>query len=209
MFHVDVAVTRPKPRRTQEERRAETRGKLLDATVRSLREEGYAGTTTRRVAELAGVSQGAQTHYFPRRVDLVGAAVEHLVEQRIAELRRKAARLPSDRVERARAALDLLWADFSSDLFAIVVKLWVAAADDAELYERLVPMERRMARATADAIAFFAGEDGPDPELTARVSVVLAALRGFALSREYEPAARRRASEWRAARPVLERLLLG
>jgi AcrR family transcriptional regulator len=57
-------------RRTQEERRAATRGALLDATIDCLVEYGYHGVTTSRVAERAGVSRGAQVHYFPTKTDL-------------------------------------------------------------------------------------------------------------------------------------------
>ena len=59
---------------TQVERRAETRAKLLDATVKSIVEHGLAATTSRRVCDIAGVSSGAQTHHFPFRTDLLGAA---------------------------------------------------------------------------------------------------------------------------------------
>src|SRR5467141_508456 len=44
----NVAVLNP-PHRTQEQRRAETQAKLLEATIQSLLEDGYAQTTTRHV----------------------------------------------------------------------------------------------------------------------------------------------------------------
>jgi AcrR family transcriptional regulator len=199
---------RRKTRRTQEERRAETRAKLLDATIRSLLDVGYAGTTTRRVAELAGVSQGAQTHHFPYRVDLVAAAVEQLAKRRGAELQRLAAELPEAREARVRGILDLLWEDFSSDLFAAFVKVWVAAADDADLYARLIPIERMMAREIVGAIPIVAGEHPVPGDLHARVTTVLATLRGLALSRTFEPTARRPKDPWPDVRQVLERVLL-
>lgn len=177
---------------TQQERRDATRSKLLDATIQSLLDAGYAATTTRRVAELAGVSAGAQTHHFPHRVDLVGAAVERLAEQRIAALE-------DFEANDIRAVLDVLWADFSSDLFAIFVKLWVAAADDPDLYARLVPIERAMTREIAAAIP---------KELRVQATVALATMRGLALTQRYEPTGRRRADAWPQVRPLLERLLL-
>jgi AcrR family transcriptional regulator len=191
------------PRRTQEERRAETRAKLLDATIHSVLEVGYAATTTRRVAELAGVSQGAQTHHFPRRVDLVGAAVERLAEQRLAELRSLAADLPTDPRQRVAALLDLLWADFSSSTFKVVVKLWVAAADDAELYARLVTVERRIARAIAGLAQEFAGQLTGTPGWEARIQLVFSALRGLALTLQFEPRARRPGDAWPGMRAAL------
>ncbi len=206
-----MSTTEPRPiRRTQEERTAETRRKLLDATLTSLLEVGYAGTTTRRVAEIAGVSQGAQTHHFPRRVDLVGAALEQAANQRTANLRARMADLPSARPARTRAVLDLIWQDFSSPIFTIFVKLWVAAADDRELYDRLVPLERQLAREIAATVPDLAGKDSPQPDdLNARVNLALSALRGLALSQAFEPTAREPRDPWPDARPVLERILLG
>src|SRR4051794_22424756 len=94
--------------RTQQERSAAMRRRLLDATVESLVDHGYAGTTTTRVTQIAGVTRGAQVHHFPTRADLVAAAVRHL-----AALRTELAFDRLDAVRRAPdpldAALDLLW----------------------------------------------------------------------------------------------------
>jgi AcrR family transcriptional regulator len=194
---------------TQQQRRTETRGKLLDATVRSLLDVGYAATTTRRVAELAGVSAGAMTHHFPHRVDLVAAAVERLTEQRVVALSAEAVHLPTDRKARARAALELLWRDFSSDLFAVIVKLWVAAADDPELYARLVPLEREVSRQIARALpVMWSGPPiHPPADIGLRVTTALATMRGLALSRAFEPTGRRQKDSWPAVRGLLEGLL--
>lgn len=190
-------------RRTQEERRAETRTKILEATIESLDEVGYAATTTRRVAEKAGVSMGAQTHHFPHRVDLVGAAVEHLAERRTAEIRAVAEALPGSPAERLPALLDMLWADFSSSLFTVFVKLWVAAAEDEELYTRLVPVERQLARAIARHAAALAGDLAETPGWEARLMMVLSTLRGLALTERFEPHVRSRPSQWPAVRAAL------
>jgi AcrR family transcriptional regulator len=192
-----------RPSRTQEERRSETRSKLLDATIQSVLDGGYAATTIRGVAERAGVSQGAQTHHFPRRVDLVGAAVEQLAEQRTAELRELAADLPTARADRLPALLDLLWTDFSSSIFAVFVKLWVAAADDPELYARLVPVERQIARSIASLAEEFVGELATGPGLETRLLVVLSALRGLALTERFEPRGRQRRNPWPETRAGL------
>lgn len=192
-----------RPRRTQEGRRAETRAKLLDATVKSVLEVGYAATTTRRVAELAGVSQGAQSHHFPHRVDLVSAAVEWLAERRIAELRGMAGDLPEDPTLRMGALLDLMWADFSSATFTVFVKLWIAAADDAELYERLVPVERQVVRAIGELARQLGGDLVEVPGWEAHVTLAINALRGLALTERFEPRGRSRRDQWPQIRAAL------
>jgi AcrR family transcriptional regulator len=195
--------SRPRARRTQEERTAETRAKLLDATIESILEVGYAQTTTRRVAELAGVSAGAQAHHFPRRIDLVAAAAEHLVERRIAESRRRAQRITGPPEQRLPALLDLMWADFASPIFAMFVKLWVAAADEPKLYERLVAGERRLARAITDLASDSLGELATGKDAEGKLLLIFSACRGLALTEQLEPRKHRRREQWPRLRAEL------
>ncbi len=197
-----------RPRRTQAERRAETRSRLLDATVESLIADGYAGTTIRHVTERAGVSQGAQSHHFPHRVDLVASAFEHLAEQRIDRYAERARSLSGDRGVRLRALLDLLWEDFSSPLFTVAAKLWVASADDPELRERLIPVEKRIYRATAAVAREVAGDLGDDPGFDRKLAVAMNTVAGLALVREFDPSGRAsRGNPWPYHRAALERML--
>src|ERR1700687_2978711 len=90
---VPTSVSKAKPvRRTQEDRRARTRVRLLDAAIDCLVEYGYAGTTTPRVAERAGVTRGAQVHHFGSKTDLLGAAIEQLAQRRIESAMRDGGR---------------------------------------------------------------------------------------------------------------------
>src|SRR5436309_11852144 len=63
-------------RRTQEERSATTRRRLIDAAVECLNESGYLEATLEVVAARAGVSRGAVQHHFGSRNDLLIAVVE-------------------------------------------------------------------------------------------------------------------------------------
>jgi AcrR family transcriptional regulator len=198
------------PRRTQSERREETRGRLLDATIESLIEVGYAGTTIRRVTELAGVSQGAQSHHFPHRVDLVTSAFERLAEQRIERYRERARELPPDRGERLRALLDLLWEDFSSPVFTVAVKLWVAAAEDEDLRRRLVPVEKRIHSNMSTLSAEVAGELGAEAGFDRKLAVAMNTVAGLALTREFDPSGRAsKGRPWEYHRAALEAMLGG
>lgn len=197
------------PRRTQSERSAETRARLLDAAIESLIETGYAATTVRAVTERAGVSQGAQSHHFPHRVDLVASAFEELAERRIGRYGDRARSLSGDRASRFRALLDLLWEDFSSELFTVAAKLWVAAADDQDLRERLIPVEKRIYRATAEIAREVAGELGSEPGFERNLAVAMNTVAGLALVRDFDPSGRAsRGSQWPYHRDALERMLL-
>jgi AcrR family transcriptional regulator len=70
----------PVRRRTQAERRAETRSRILEAAVSELKQKGYAGFRVDKVAVAAQVSRGAQTHHFPTKESLVLAALQGLYE---------------------------------------------------------------------------------------------------------------------------------
>lgn len=78
---------RPKtsPRRTPRQKRsADTIAVLLKATERILSGHGYAGTTTNRIAEAAGVSIGTLYHYFPTKEALIEAVVHEMWESELS-----------------------------------------------------------------------------------------------------------------------------
>jgi AcrR family transcriptional regulator len=130
-------------RRTQKERRDETRRAVLDATVACLIELGYAGTSTIEVQRRAGVSRGALLHHFPSKAGLLVDAVRHLAWLRGRDLRRRMDDLP-ERGDRTGAAIDLLWECFSGPLFYVTMELRTAARSDAELRAPLVDAEREV-----------------------------------------------------------------
>lgn len=135
-------VTALKPRRTQEERSAATRARLLDATIDCLFELGYAGTTTTVIAERAGVSRGAQLHHFPTKSELVTTALEHILERRLKEFREAFAKIP-DGTDRDDAAIDILWSMVSGPTFFAWLELLVAARTDPGLRAKMAQIGRR------------------------------------------------------------------
>ena len=68
-----MPTTRP-TRRSSTSPRATTdggaRGRLIEATAKIMRDEGYAGATSRRVAAEAGVKQALVYYYFPTMDDI-------------------------------------------------------------------------------------------------------------------------------------------
>ena len=181
-----AAQPRPRPRqgrRTQEERSAETRGRLLDATLESLIEFGYARTSTTAVCARAGLSRGAQLHHFPTKADLVIAAVAHLARRRAEELRREVIPGGSDEA-RLASALDMIWASFSGPLFSAALELWIAARSDAALRASLVRFERQVGRAMAQLFAELAEPVAAPPrEVRQLLELTFHVMRGMALQR--------------------------
>jgi AcrR family transcriptional regulator len=125
---------------TQAERTARTQERLLDATLACLAEGGMRALSTPAVCERAGVSRGAQLHHFPTRSSLVVAAVEHLVQRRLAELRRELGGGGSLDVADATRRI---WKIYKGPAFHAWLELVVAARTDAELRDALVQVDRR------------------------------------------------------------------
>lgn len=60
---------------------------IVEAGARILSEQGWAGFTTNKVAEAAGVSVGSLYQYFPDKVSLVGAIRRHHLDDSLAAVR--------------------------------------------------------------------------------------------------------------------------
>ncbi len=181
-----MASTTPQPRsrRTQEERSASTRARLLDATIECLIDLGYARTTTTVVCERAGLSRGAQLHHFPTKADLVIEAVAHLATRRAEEIRAERDCLAGadDRVE---AMLDLIWSSFSGPLFYAAMELWVAARTDPDLHTNLYRFERAVGRAMLQLGEEMAseGQAHSSPRLDDLLELSFYVMRGMAMQR--------------------------
>jgi len=65
------------------ERGAQTRQRLLDATIECLAELGYARMSTNDVVKRAGLSRGALAHHFPSKAQCVAEAAAFLISRRI------------------------------------------------------------------------------------------------------------------------------
>jgi AcrR family transcriptional regulator len=180
--------------------------RLLDATVDCLVRYGYAGTTTTRVTELAGVTRGAQVHHFPTRADLVAAAVRHLAVRRtelalekIAEVRQSPD--PLD------AALDLLWEIHQGPVLYATIEMWVAARTDEELKEQLTKVEPT-ARASLIEFAEAAfGDYSTNPRFRHIMYTAMDAVRGILLMGLSDEDSTNLDKRWRRAKADLRDLI--
>src|SRR5688500_6367716 len=138
-------------RRSQEERREQTRGAILDAMIEALDEHGYTGATYARVAERAGVSRGALLYYFPDKVELAVAAADRVRFDAAARAAAEVAALP-DGPARIEAALDVLREIFGGPAFQAALEVWVRGRTDRALNERLAPVREETIRNVAELL---------------------------------------------------------
>ncbi|HKV53886.1 MAG TPA: TetR/AcrR family transcriptional regulator [Candidatus Binataceae bacterium] len=141
----------------QEERSAETRRRLLDATIECLHELGYAGTTTPEIARRAGVSRGAQLHHFPRKQELVVSALEYVFDLRLSRFGELAAEMPLAPEARVNALVDLLWPAFKGPTFYAWLELVVASRTDVALREAVRAASDRFASGIHEIFAKMFG----------------------------------------------------
>lgn len=127
----------------QDERRQETRARLLEAAVACLVERGYANLTTAEVAQRAGVSKGAQLYHFPKKDDLVVAALEHLFNQRIEASKKILSELPKDIGARIDALVDGLWPAYNDSVFYAWLELAIASRTDLALRDAVLRISQK------------------------------------------------------------------
>lgn len=196
----DTPTRTPQPERTRLMRQ-----RLMEATVESIVEVGWAATSTTVVSQRAGVSRGAQLHHFPSKHDLVIGAVEYVADRRRDELAVDTSTLPEH--GRTRAVLELLAAQFTSPVFVAALELWVAARTDPELLAKVAPLERRVGRDThAHAVALL-GVDESRGDNRQLVQATLDLLRGLGLAATLTDDSTRRASILEAWADTLDREL--
>ncbi|HJQ04124.1 MAG TPA: TetR/AcrR family transcriptional regulator [Nocardioides sp.] len=127
-------------RRTQEQRRTETIGKLVDATIESIEQVGYHRTSLGEICARSGVSKGGLFRHFDSRLDVIVAAAEEVARRHMAafdELRPAgAAPLGIEEV------VDFARMRVKHETNVVWFELMVAARTEPELRERLAPLTK-------------------------------------------------------------------
>ena len=157
-------------RRTQEQRRAATIGKLLEATIDCLAELGYGGTSTARICARAGVSQGALFNHFASRLDLVVAATERIGDGHVQALAALAGPRDASDGDTVDALVSFIRERARTPEHAAWHEVVVAARTDPGLCERVAPTVQRFEQALLEAAGRVLALD---EERAAHVGMVL------------------------------------
>jgi AcrR family transcriptional regulator len=156
---------------TKTSSRAAAEEALLDAAERLLVGVGYAGITTRRLADEAGVNHGLVHYYFGSNENLLVQALERFTERLISRQRELyAADVPF--VEKWRTAMRYLVSEDVS-YEKVWLELQALGWNDAGLRERLARVNAEWRAVLTDAFAEPHRELGITMPLDALVSLVI------------------------------------
>lgn len=167
--------------RTQDERSAETRAKLIDATINSICERGFQNATTAEIARRAGVSRGALQHHFRNKADLMLAVLEFICSQFASGVSGVADR-DAPLEARCDDLVRILWAIYGSRAYAAAVEVVLGGRGDPETYARIREFRLLSAELAERHWAEALSDIGAPPErLSAVLHFTVAAMRGFSL----------------------------
>src|SRR5215210_4932468 len=112
-----------------------TRGQILEAAREVLAADGYGGTSTRAVAERAGVQLSLVHYHFGGKRGLLAAVLAHENEQLLARQQKLYAK-DEPLASKWRTACAYLRQDLRSGYVRILWELWAAGLTDDDLAQR-------------------------------------------------------------------------
>jgi AcrR family transcriptional regulator len=157
--------------RTQQQRREETVGRLLEACIDTIIEVGYARASAAVITKRAGVSVGALFRHFETMGDFMAATASEVLRRQLESFTKRVAEIPADQPA-LEAALGILRDITSRPLNAVVYELLVAARTDEKLRDTLQHELGQYSAKIVDAARALPGAEG-FPEETFPVVVAL------------------------------------
>ena len=156
---------------TASPQRRDATSALLDAAESLLVEVGYAGITVRKLADRAGVNHGLVHYYFGSMEEVFLQTLERFTDRLIErQTAMYAAEVPF--VEKWRAAMGYLQADFDSGYQKIWLELQAMAWNHEEMRDRLAAVLRRWIGVLTPAFDTGLDELGVDKDRFPTAAVV-------------------------------------
>jgi AcrR family transcriptional regulator len=167
--------------RTNDERSARTRHRLIAAAIECLYQLGYKATVTTEVARRAGVSRGALQHQFESKTDLMIAVARQVVADQAGFYDRELVQMPRD--EHFMAITDLTWQTMRQPPAMALIEIMMATRSDSELAARFPDVVRSLQARERTALWRMARDIGiGDPKLVEAMTILhMSAMRGLAI----------------------------
>jgi AcrR family transcriptional regulator len=162
-------------RRTQAERRAQTRGRLVEAAGAAFAEAGYAAAAVDEIACRAGVTIGALYGHFASKKELFLTVLEDHLESGLTELEETLRQQP-DAERRVHAVVGFFdqLANEQRRWALLRIEFWLYALRHPELLPRLAEVQRRNREAIAALVRHYRPSlDNADTQKLTRALVAL------------------------------------
>lgn len=157
--------------RTQQQRREETVARLLQASIDTIIEVGYARASAAVITKRAGVSVGALFRHFETMGDFMAATAYEVLRRQLETFTKQVAEIPADRPA-LPAALTILRDITAGSTNTVLYELMVAARTDEKLKETLQNVLGQYSAKIHDAARALPGAES-FPEETFPVIVAL------------------------------------
>ncbi|CDO87860.1 TetR family transcriptional regulator [Mycobacterium triplex] len=173
--------------RTQQQRREETVGRLLEASIASIIEVGYARASAAVITKRAGVSVGALFRHFETMSDFMAATASEVLRRQVESFTKQVAQIPADRPV-LEAALTILRDITGGPTNAVLYELMIAARTDDKLNAHLREVMAQYTAKILDAARALPGAEGIDSEtFPALVALLTNVFDGAAIVRGIFP----------------------
>ena len=173
--------------RTQQQRREETIARLLDASIETIVEVGYARASAAVIARRAEVSDGALFRHFPTMGDFMTATAREVMRRQLELVTKRVAEIPADQPA-LEAAVRIQWETTVNDTNTVIFELLVAARTDEKLRAPMQEMLAEYAANIRDTARSFPGADRFDDDTFATfVAIITNSFNGAALVRPVLP----------------------
>jgi AcrR family transcriptional regulator len=173
--------------RTQQQRREETIARLLDASIDTIIEVGYARASAAVIAKRAEVSDGALFRHFPTMSDFMGATAREVMRRQLGLFSKRVAEIPSDQPA-LEAAVRIHWDVTANATNTVMFELLVAARTDEKLRATLQDVLVEYATNILDTAKALPGADQFQQDtLAALVAILTNSFNGTAIVRAVLP----------------------
>ncbi len=167
--------------RTQQQRREETVGRLLEACIATIVEVGYARASAAVITKRAGVSVGALFRHFETMGDFMAATASEVLRRQLESFTKRVAEIPADQPA-LESALAILRDITSVPTNAVLYELLIAARTDEKLRETLQHELGQYRAKIHEAALALPGADGfPEETFPALVALMTNVFDGAAV----------------------------
>jgi AcrR family transcriptional regulator len=173
--------------RTQQQRREETVARLLDASINTIIEVGYARASAAVIARRAQVSDGALFRHFPTMGDFMAATAREVMRRQLGLFTKRVAEIPASEPA-LEAALTIMRDVTGNPTNAVMYELLIAARTDEKLKATLQEVLTEYANNIYDVARSLPGADQiPEDTFVALVAILTNTFDGAAIVRAVLP----------------------